>query len=223
MHRNARVAAFAAAVTVGAFTLAGTAPAFADDDMLTDDQESAIRVNMTEGGINAATQDALVEKMEAGVAPDSLSGEEPVDTITQLQTHGTRTIKVFADGSRSWSDVQTAPRKSSKTPSASIDGCQNSGGWKVGCRVGIYDIISSATFVIDYQTSASGQAKVRDMRSLACANVAGPCSRSGSIKRATQSSAGPAWAELSYSASAAWVSVSGAFGIRVSGNSVTTY
>jgi hypothetical protein len=179
---------------------------------------------MTEGGIPLATQDVLIAKIEAGSVPDSLSGADPVEVATLDLGEYTRTVNIFADGSRSWTEVQTQPSSPPDSPSAraSIEACTNSAGWKVGCRIGIYDISSSATFVIDYQTSSSGSAKVRDMRSKACANVAGPCSVSGSIKRATQSSAGPAWAELSYKASAAWVSVSGSFGIRVSGNSVST-
>lgn len=223
MYRDTRPAALIAGLAIGVLTLAGTSSASADTDLLSDTQESEIRVNMTNGGIDPATQDALINKIEAGIAPDSLNGAEPIDIITQLRPQGTRTIKIFADGSRTWSEVQTAPVKTSKLPSASMSGCQNSGSWKVGCRIGIYDLISSATFMIDYQTSTSGKAKVRDMRSLSCENVAGPCTRSGSIKRSTQSAAGPAWAELSYTASAAWVSVSGSFGIRVSGTSVNTY
>jgi hypothetical protein len=35
---------------------------------------------------------------------------------------------------------------------------------------------------------------MRDMRAKNCANLVGPCSVSGSIKRAVQSSAGPAFA-----------------------------
>ncbi|WP_017202936.1 hypothetical protein [Microbacterium algeriense] len=213
-----------ATIVVATVSLAGASAASASTDVLTESQETAIRAKMTSGGIASGTQDALIEKIEAGIAPDSLSGKAPVETVRERTATGVRTIDIFADGSRSWTEIQTASAKpTGPAPRSSISGCQNAGGWKVGCRVGIYDIISSATFVIDYQTSSRGQAKVRDMRSLTCDNVAGSCTRSGSIKRATQSSAGPAWAELSYSANAGWVTTKGAFGIQVSGTIVTTY
>ncbi|WAA66418.1 hypothetical protein [Microbacterium oxydans] len=224
MKAHFRLSILLAALAAGVIPLAGTAAASADTAALTDSQEAAVRVNMTRGGISPHIQDALIEKIEAGIAPDSLGEASPVDIVTERTPSGTRTIQIFEDGSRTWTEIQTTSAKpSGPTINASISGCRSSGGWKVGCRVGIYDLISSATFVIDYQTSTSARAKVRDMRALTCDNIAGPCTRSGGIKRATQSAAGPAWAELSYAASAGWVHTKGSFGIRVSGTSVTTY
>ena len=199
------------------------APASANAGRFSEAEESAIRSTMTEGGIDRVTQDQLIDKMERGDVPDSLAGKAPVRTIIQPTSTHTRTISVFADGSRSWTELELPSGASKAAARSSISGCRSSAGWKVGCRVGVYDLISSATFVIDYQTSSSGRAKVRDMRSLTCDNVAGSCTRSGSIKRATQSAAGPAWAELRYNANLAWATTKGAIGIRVRGTSVSTY
>ncbi|MEZ0139987.1 hypothetical protein AB1285_14220 [Microbacterium sp. NRRL B-14842] len=206
-----------------ATTLLLAAPASADAGLLSDAEESAIRSTMTEGGIDLEIQDQLVDKMEHGEAPDSLAGKGPVRTMIESTSTGTRTISIFADGSRSWTELELPTGASDAATRSSISGCRSSAGWKVGCRVGVYDLISSATFVIDYQTSTSGRARVRDMRSLTCDNVAGSCTRSGSIKRATQSAAGPAWAELRYTANLAWATTKGSIGIRVSGTSVSTY
>jgi hypothetical protein len=93
----------------------------------------------------------------------------------------------------------------------------------VGCKIEVADIFSAASFIIDIKKSSSNAAQLRDMRNKTCVNTLGGCSVSGGIKRATQSSAGPAWAELTYTANAGWVTVNGAFGVRVSGNTISLY
>lgn len=59
-----------ATTVVATVSLAGASAASASTDVLTESQETAIRAKMTSGGIASGTQDALIEKIEAGIAPE---------------------------------------------------------------------------------------------------------------------------------------------------------
>lgn len=211
--------ALAAACLVGL-----SLPSAASAATLDSSTVAQLHAKMTDIGIDSATQDSLLDKLSAGKPLDSNSGAQPVRRSTVSLPGGNRTVEEFADGSKRWIQVERAHDVADALTRADVSSCVASGGWVVNCRVSVSDIISEARFDIDYKTSSSGAAQLRDYRSATCGVPAGSCSVGGGIKRGTQNASGPAWAELSYTASfLALPSVSGAFGIRVSGNSVSTY
>lgn len=145
--------------------------------------------------------------------------------FTESRADKIRFVSVYADGSRTWID-QSAPvaATGTTTHAAGLSACVFSGGWYVGCKVSVSDIVSSAGFIVDAKKSSVSQAQVRDYRGKWCTNSVGTCSISGGIVRATQSSAGPAWARLNYTATIfGGPTVAAEIGIRVSGNTISTY
>ncbi|RKR73024.1 hypothetical protein [Frondihabitans australicus] len=215
--------AAASLLAVGACSLIGATPASAEPVAITQQQVAGLHARMDALGVPAQTQVALVAKIEAGSIPDS-ARPDAVPVSSSSADDGASVVDVFADGSRRTMSTEGADDGAPSIES-SKSGCLGSGGWNTNCKISISDIFSNASFVVDYQTSSSGKAKVRDVRSARCANTIGGCSVSASVKRATQSSAGPAWAELTYKADVVHIGsgVSGAFGIRVSGTSVSLY
>lgn len=180
-----------------------------------------VRATMTSVGIDSSTQDSLIAKLQAHQPLDSMIGATPVRTYAEDLATSTRTVKVFADGSRSWVDLEKAAEAGVSTRSA-MTNCATSGVWRVNCRIDISDLVSSAWFVIDYKAAAPSQ--LRDFRGKGCQILGGTCNVNGKIERATQNSAGPAWAYLNYNVSTwTWIGASGQFGIRVSNGSVSTY
>jgi hypothetical protein len=197
---------------------------------LTTDQESDVRSRMNGLGIDSGTQDALVAKLNTGATLDSsIPGTTPVQTVTNTNSDGQAdSTLVFADGSRSNKTLEAASvaAPAGTQVRTSKSGCSKSSGWYVNCKIGVSDPISNASFLIDYQTSSKGKAQVRDIRQIKCVAYFGAsCSRSGSVKRATQSSKGPAWAAESYTYKSPFNIVQGGsdFGIRVSGTNVSLY
>lgn len=204
----------------------GPSAATAAEPGISSPQKAALRSQMSAVGISVTSQDHLIAKLEAGVLPDSaLEYEAPVSTVRESADGRESQVEVFADGSRRVTTATNADHSDSFGSFSSKSGCKNSAGWYTNCKISISDFFSSASFVVDYQTSSSSKAKVRDVRSARCANTIGGCSVSARVKRATQSSAGPAWAELSFRADVGHIGsgVSGAFGLRVSGKSVGLY
>jgi hypothetical protein len=214
-------AAVASSALVGTI-LVGAAPAnAANPGLLTASQEESVRATMDSVSIDARIQDELIAKLNAGQLLDSQTDAAPVRTTTEYTEDGlVRTVDVFLDGSQRWieSDVPAVAQARGLNPSKS--GCKSSGGWYTGCKVGIADLVSNAGFFADYTTN-----RIRDVRGKYCNNSVGNASCSASLKRATASSAGPAWAELSFVAGVGPIGnvSSGAFGLRVSGNSASLY
>lgn len=198
--------------------------ASANASALTDEQRLAVQATMSEGGIDSATQDALLAKLADGIALDASSGARPVSEETEDTGVALRTTNIFADGSRHWVDVQKPTEATgSGVERSALAGCSASADLNVNCKVEIRDIVSLASFVIDYQTSSAGAAKVRDMREKRCGNTVGSCTVTGEIKRATQSGSAPARAELTYSANGGPIVANGSIGIRITGTSVSAY
>ncbi|MFK4484851.1 hypothetical protein [Curtobacterium sp. AB7] len=198
---------------------------------LTSDQINGIRDQMSQLGIASSDQDSLIQKISTGQALDSSDPDAvPVQTLAETSEDGqTTTTKVFADGSRSSvteasAEVVSPQGVQARYAKPALSGCKSSAGWKVNCKVEIRDPYSNAFFILDYQTSSKGKAKVRDVRQKTCHNWIGGCSVWGGIKRKTQSSAGPAWAEVSFKADILKLGQvgQGAFGIRVT-KTATTY
>lgn len=216
------LAAASVLVVSGALMLAGPASA-AEKLTISPEAETTIRAQMSEVGITDALQVKLIKKLEGGKALDSMGGESPTRTFVEQRDGATRSVSVFKDGSRSWTEVQTAvPVEGAATNR--LDSCVYSAQWFVNCRVIKSDTVSNAQFRIDYQHVAPNPARVRDYRGASCFNLLGTCSVSGGIVRSVQSSAGPAWARMTYKAQILNVpSVAGEIGIRVSGNVATSY
>ncbi|MBU4213491.1 MAG: hypothetical protein KJ792_02395 [Actinobacteria bacterium] len=204
-----------------------TGRAFAATSQFDPETVSALRARMVDGGIDAATQDSLIAKLEAGQLLDSQTDAKPTGTFTVQRPGVSRTVSVFHDGSRKWIDVETPAQISSGAgvnSAAAVGSCPVSGLWRVGCTITISDPVSSAGFTIDYRIALTKHdASIREYRSPFCVNTLGGCSVSGGIKRATQNSSGPAWAAMTYSANIGIVHESGEFGIRIQDSSISTY
>jgi hypothetical protein len=160
--------------------------------------------------------------MEAGILPDSSTVSRPVAHYDETRDGSHRSVSEFADDSRR-SVSQEIPDQPAER---GVSGCKTSGVWKVGCKVEIRDVMSSARFTIDYYPSPTTKSKVREFRGATCAIGMGSCSLRNpkGISRAAQSSAGAAWARLSYVADMWPLHAEGEFGIRVgSKGSVKTY
>lgn len=219
-------AAASVALVVGGGTVASAADTLSVIE-LTAAQESDLRAWWSAEDVSSSDQDMLIVNLKNGILPQSSTDALAVHTLTDVADGMTRTINVYADGSRRISslEIPNTPAADIITPFANgISGCTTSGGWRVNCKVKIEDALSNASFIIDWLPSASGQAKVRDMRAKNCNNSVGGCEVSGSILRTTQSGSSPAWAELNFKA---WVgpipAASGAFGIRALGQQATMY
>lgn len=192
---------------------------------------------MTEAGIDPATQDRLVEKIASGELPDSSSGAAPVSTWTERQGIVTRTIEVYADGSRAWTDLESPEPGTSGSGSTSrageqIGGCTAGTGvgawWYTNCRVSKKDLISESGFIVDYKITnvSGGVAEVRDARGAFCTIYGGTCSsKTASVTRAKQSGTLPARGKVAYSGklNAGAKSVSGEVWIDVHGMTRTVF
>lgn len=224
------IAAMAALCLLGG---AASAASVAPEDSLSAEDEAALRAHMADGGITTEIQDALIARIAAGVLPDSSSGAAPVDSWTERHGEIIRTVEVFADGSRTWTDLE-APEVGAVAPRAGeqISGCTAGTGvgswWYTNCRVSKKDAVSEAGFVVDYKiTNISGHvAEVRDPRGAFCTIYAGTCtSKSASVTRAKQSGTLPARAKMTYSGklNANAKSVSGEVWIDVHGMSRSVF
>ncbi|WP_286346425.1 hypothetical protein [Frondihabitans sucicola] len=181
--------------------------------------------HLAEGGIPLDVQESLIAKMEAGKQLDSFTGAAPIESFIDETADMPQTVSVFADGSRRITAVELpADAGAART---GLSGCVSSSGWKINCKISVWDPISSAKFTIDYQTSTSSKAKVRSFRGASCAVVGIPSSCSlpspTGIARAAQSSAGSAWARVTYKAQSGPLHAKGEFGIRVTGTNVSVY
>ncbi|WP_123955399.1 hypothetical protein [Frondihabitans sp. 762G35] len=180
-----------------------------------------MRTTMNDVNITADVQDRLIAKLNAGQPLDSQTDAAPVSTSTDVDRDGlTRTVETFADGSQRWIETNISAAEDTRGLNPSKTGCKSASGWYTGCKIGIADLVSNAGFSVDYTAN-----KVRDVRGRYCNNSVGGASCSASVKRATASSAGPAWAELTFTAGIGPIGnvASGAFGIRVSGTSASLY
>lgn len=191
---------------------------------LTPQLASEIRENMTKDGITGSLQDSLVMKLDQGEQLDSSTGADPVETRTENSATTTTVVRAFEDGSTRSTVTDKPDTAKART---GLSGCSTSSGWKVGCKVSVWDPISSAKFTIDYQTSSTGKARVRSFRGASCSVVGIPSSCSlpspTGITRATQSPAGAAWARLTYRARSGPLQATGEFGIRVTGTKASVY
>lgn len=208
--------------TLVATTMLGAVPAnAAETHLLTAEQEATIRTTMASVNITSDTQDQLIAKLNAGQALDSQrAGAEPVTTNESISRDGVlRTVDTYADGSKQWTE-QDLPENPNSRLNVRKESCKKSGSWYTGCKIGVYDLVSNAGFYVDYTTN-----RVRDVRGKWCSISVGTCSTTASVKRATASSAGPAWAELNFKASVVLIGnvAQGSFGLRVSGNTASVY
>ncbi len=189
--------------------------------VLPDDVRERITDHLAQGGIPEHDRVRILTKLDRGELPDSLAGREPQSVIVE----GSRRSEIFPDGSRRIIAIgdERAGAGGVSAFDASMQGCIPQNGWNVGCRVSVWDVVSEASFTVDYHTSYEGAAEVRDVRAAGCKNVAGPCTVNAAVRRAVQDGESPAWASLSYTASAAWVSVAGEFGVQTRDDGVWTY
>lgn len=210
---------FASAPAAGA-AIESTEP----DGVFTDVEISEIRERMSDLEVDPELEDGLIDGLQDGVLPMSSTDAEPVDSFTEVDEGVERTVLVYADGSRRGVS-RDLPMTGDEVPDdLTLTGCVWSGDWRVNCRVGISDLISEASFIIDWRPSV-GSAQVRDMRAVSCNVSGGTCDVTGTVWRSVQSAAGPAWAEVVYEATLfgdVW-HASGSFGIRAEDEVATTY
>ncbi len=185
-----------------------------------------MRDRMLEVGIDAPTQEALINKMQSGVLPDSTGGAEPVDTFTINANGVNRTVEVFADGSRRWTDLENPSSALDSRGNASINArgiqsCGTSGLWRTNCKVYSSDLVSEVSFRIDWKPVSVTPAAVRNYWGKSCSNYVGGCSVDGGIRREAQSSSGPAVAYASFTANLSVYHVSGELALHVSGSSAS--
>lgn len=207
-------------VTFGSVAAADEAPV----DQLTAAQVATVRVSMADVGIPADSQNDLLATLSRGHAIESqISSSIPVSTFQEQRAGFTRYVSVFSDGSRRWTERQN-PTPKAEFSTQAIDPqsseCSFSEGWYNNCKIEINDVVSNASFRIDYTTD-----KVRDYRGAGCNNSLGSCSVSGGINRETAGPDGPAWAEMHFEASVGPIAnvANGAFGIRVQDSSESLY
>lgn len=180
-----------------------TAPLYTAEDITT------IRARMTSAGIDPTTQDKLIAKIQAGEVLDSTLGKNPVREFSESTAAVVRTITVYADGSRSWTEedrpkiVRTDVAQPAGT---SVTGCTAEAGvgswWYDNCKIKNADALSDLGFYIDYKlTNISGwSAEVRDLHGTWCqaigAGMTVDCS--SRVDRAVQKGSLPARATETY-------------------------
>lgn len=125
--------------------------------VLPDDVRERITDHLAQGGIPEHDRVRILTKLDRGELPDSLAGREPQSVIVE----GSRRSEIFPDGSRRIIAIgdERAGAGGVSAFDASMQGCIPQNGWNVGCRVSVWDVVSEASFTVDYHTSYEGQRK----------------------------------------------------------------
>ncbi|MGR6742908.1 hypothetical protein ACU6RU_12815 [Microbacterium sp. F1-18] len=96
-HQNVGLGAGIATLAVSA--LLAASPASAVSLEARNSEETELRTTMTALGVDAADQDALIDKSNSGIAWDSFAGAEPTESTTAERDGYRVTTDRFADGS----------------------------------------------------------------------------------------------------------------------------
>lgn len=163
-------------------------------------------------GISADTANALVDKLEAGILPDSMVKDAVPVTVQRYRQNGADyTRQVYADGSVALTSVQspasTRVAGGMTTMGSSVSGCvfSRSGtvDWYRNCKVSYSGILSFDTHYVDYSVlRSSGVATIQKQYSNWSITVIGGSYRSVSLTkpRASSTATLPAVSRLSYRA-----------------------
>ncbi|MBO0982692.1 hypothetical protein [Rathayibacter sp. SD072] len=159
-----KVISLAAAVAVGAgAALLGAPAAFAETSNsieLSEDDLSYFHATGDRFGVDKAVQEALLEKVRAGIPLDSSTGAEPVSVVTADVDGFTRTIETYADGSIIGSDIEIPKEVSADVAARGISQCvtSTSAGVNYGqdCWIFSSSMTIGASFYASYSRWASG-------------------------------------------------------------------
>jgi hypothetical protein len=161
---------------------------------------------LTDNGVPADTQVALLDKLEAGGTWDSMAGKAPVSITTSSDGSEKRTISTYADGSIVVDTMQLPTPAATPTPGTitpmDVKNCRSTAGGSG--YVNFYDCQASSStglmvmgFNISYSIVNGGYDKITNVNSpyreaspgTATAPVLG-------IKKATENASGSAWASI---------------------------
>ncbi|MDZ8276526.1 hypothetical protein R2Q81_11290 [Microbacterium aquimaris] len=195
-----------ATLVLGA-TVGGGLAAHADDDSQ-DPAFQQIVANVSDfldtHGVEEATRDTLVAKLESGELLDSQNGSEPVSTSTTTTGGYEVTISTYADGSVSESRVELPT--SAETPGLvtpfGVTGCSGTATSRQGCLVDRWDGVIRQSFRADFTYVTNGYDRIDSVYS-STYNVYGATSSSVTyfgISKKYENASGPARAEYRVSA-----------------------
>lgn len=200
LNMKSRLFSLLVASTLAVLGIAG--PALAEDAFpaLTVSEEREMRSNMTSLGIDGPTQERLIDKVEAGVLPDSLNpNAQPVETILVDTVGEEGQIAVYADGSRSKATVEKASSAEVRASGGSISKCKVktfSGGSNYSdCLVKVSHLLYVGQFNASYTLANGGNSYISSAYNWACAGF-GCTIESTGIRKKSADLNGPAKAEM---------------------------
>jgi hypothetical protein len=120
-------------------------------------ERTEIRSTMTSYGVDQATQDQLIAKLEGGIVWDSLTeGAEPVAIVERDVADATERIETYADGSVVVTSLEKPTDVTGISGRALEWGCTfvsagSNGGYYKNCDVTVNFVIITQGFMVDYE------------------------------------------------------------------------
>ncbi|WP_348786962.1 hypothetical protein [Leifsonia sp. NPDC080035] len=162
-HSRRRVAAAALAAALAVLApFAGASAAVATSATVTLSEEDLAYFHETADrfGVDAATQEALLTKVEAGIPLDSSTGASPVSVVTADVDGFHRTVETFADGSIIGTDLEIPVELPEGVSARGVSGCVlgTSAGVSYGQDCWIYSssLTMGASFYSSYSRWSGG-------------------------------------------------------------------
>jgi len=204
-RRLTATCAASAIILVGALS---AAPATAATSALSSADESAMRDTWNAYGVSRATQDRLLEALEAGRSWDSLDGATPVTTTTGSNAGSTVTVDTFADGSIRVDTLQVPAHGPTR---ASIGSCKTLSSSHydatIQCTVSTNVVVSTAGYAVTYHQVQGGNSRINSVTPITASCYGGTCgSKSVTVNRKTQIGSSPAYSTGRWK----WTGINGA-------------
>lgn len=224
--KTRRLFAALAVATLSAVALSAPASANGGTTTLTAEERAGIEQNMDSLGIGDATQEELVEKLERGELLDSFDPDaEPINTIPVDEQGFESVIRVYEDGSRTRSDVETGSGYPGGLTTRGISGCAtksfSGGSNKTNCLVKISTVLYTASFRANYTLVNGGNSYISKVYNEGCFGV--NCNiETFRIVKKTADLNGPAKAEMRIQVGAYNVTTTGYAQLFVRGSSAWT-
>ena len=214
-------------LTLGLAAPALAAPATAES--VAGDTEE-VRQFLEDHGVDAQTQDTLLDALANGEVWDSMSADAlPVSTRSEVTTDSTSTIETFADGSIVVTEIETPQEARGGVAAKAVTGCRTTvSGTGYSNR---YDCKASAStglvlmgFYISYSITGSWDSII-EVHSPYGQCSGGTCtSPTLSVQKSTENASGSAWARSRMTFTGALGTGGGTYEMRalVGGNTAWT-
>ncbi|GAA1334479.1 hypothetical protein GCM10028787_32970 [Brachybacterium horti] len=198
--RTRKLATIAAVAALSALSLAVPATAETTPSSFNAEQLGELHANMDDLGIDAQTQEALIDKLESGETVDALDpAAVPVSTIQDDTAKFESEIRVYEDGSRARSSVENPKSSAGGISPQSITQCKTStfsgGSHLSNCLIKIEVITHTAQFRASYTLVNGGNSYISSAYNWGCVGLGCTIETTGIVKK-TADLNGPAKASM---------------------------